>query len=264
MKNLLDKWGQNYKSINNKYIYNLFRSVNIPKKRIIFLHCSLRNLKLLLEQSYKDISKAILISLISLFEPKTILVPAFTYSFTKTGLYHRIFSKSEVGRFSEEVRCCLANYRTPDPIFSVLDISDFLLKNEKEIDYTTAFGRNSMFDFLNEDDGIILNFNLEEIVSTQLHYAEKVNEVSYRYDKVFNGVIYYDEYNWKKIKYKYFVRDLDHNPKWNREKIENYLISTGVLQTHIKDDIKISWFSSKSMLKAINTQLKKNQFFLIE
>ena len=141
---------------------------------------------------------------------------------------------------------------------------DFLLKNEKEIDYTTAFGRNSMFDFLNEDDGIILNFNLEEIVSTQLHYAEKVNEVSYRYDKVFNGVIYYDEYNWKKIKYKYFVRDLDHNPKWNREKIENYLISTGVLQTHIKDDIKISWFSSKSMLKAINTQLKKNQFFLIE
>ncbi|NLC72725.1 MAG: hypothetical protein GX684_03005 [Ruminococcaceae bacterium] len=173
-------------------VFDLLKQLNIPKKRIIFLHVKLRNFKKRVNASYEILSKAIITVFEDLFNPKTILVPTFTYSFTKSGIYHRAFSKSEVGRFSEEK---FAPYRTRNPIFSVVDVHNYLSNFENEINFNTAFDENSLFHFLDEEDCIIVNFGLEKLISTQLHYVERQMNVSYRYDKIFEGVVYHDEFN---------------------------------------------------------------------
>jgi aminoglycoside N3'-acetyltransferase len=105
----------------------LCNPLKIPKQRILFLHVRLRNIHRVTGQSYLNLTQDFLKQL-WLFEPKTILIPSYTFSFMRSGLFHRLFSKSEVGRFSEEVRQHFAQYRTPDPMFSVLDTTNYLKK----------------------------------------------------------------------------------------------------------------------------------------
>ena len=244
------------------YLFNLFKDISIPQKRIIFLHVKLRNLKNRVDASYQLLSRTLLNVMEKLYNPKTILVPTFTYSFKKSGVFHRLFSKSEVGRFSEEIRQ-FASYRTPDPIFSVLDIYNYLSPLEKDIDYNTAFEKNSLFHLLDEEDCIIVNIGIEELISTQLHYIERQNNVSYRYNETFDGVVYYDEASWKKVKYLYYFRDAKVYPIWNRRTIKNYLMESNVLHTSSNDNIEVSWITAKSKSKAVSDALAKDECFLI-
>jgi len=73
---------------------DIFKEINIPKGRIIVVHARLSNLKELMKVDYTEAARAIIDSIYELYQPKTILVPTFTYSFTKSGIYHRLFSKS--------------------------------------------------------------------------------------------------------------------------------------------------------------------------
>jgi len=243
-------------------VIDLLKHANLPENKIIILHAKLKDFKEITGASYADLSKAILNTLDSLFSPVTILVPSFTYTFTKSGIYHKQFSKSEVGRFSEEVRC-FAPYRTPDPIFNLLDTKNYLPSKAGDIDYRTAFDRNSLFEFLDREDSIIVNLGLDHLVSTQLHYIERCNRVSYRYDKFFTGVIYYDEVNWEHINYKYYVRNLEKDPKWNRNKIKEFLIQSGALHCVSKNNIELSWITAQSKNRLISKELRKDEMFLI-
>lgn len=244
------------------FLFDLLKQLNIPQKRIIFLHVKLLDFKKKVNAPYELLSKSIITVFGDLFNPKTILVPTFTYTFTKSGIYHRIFSKSEVGRFSEEIRK-VAPYRTLDPIFNVADVYNYLPGFAEEINFNTAFDENSLFHFLDEEDCVIVNFGLEQLVSTQLHYVERQMNVSYRYDKYFDGVIYHDETNYENIKYKYYVRDLEMNPQWNREKIKKYLIENNALHTFVKDNIDVSWISAKAKFKVIKKAILEDEYFLI-
>ncbi len=243
-------------------LFSLFKHLTIPQKRIIFLHVKLRNLKDKLNAPYELLSRSILTVIEELFKPKTVLVPTFTYSFKKSGIYHRLFSKSEVGRFSEEVRQ-FVSFRTPDPIFSVLDVNNYLPALEKDINYCAAFEENGLFHFLHEEDCIIVNIGMEQLISTQLHYIERQNNVSYRYNQTFDGVVYHDEINWEKVKYLYYFRDSKVLPVWNRKIVKNYLIESNVLHTLKEENIEVSWISAKSKSEAITNALLKDEFFLI-
>jgi len=240
---------------------DIFKEINIPKGRIIVVHARLSNLKELMKVDYTEAARAIIDSIYELYQPKTILVPTFTYSFTKSGIYHRLFSKSEVGRFSEEVRNIYSQYRTPDPIFSFVDTNNIIHKNN--IDYRTAFDKGSLFEFLDKEDCIVLNADLDTITQTQIHYVEKVNQVDYRYEKVFTGVVYHDQSRWEYINYKYYVRDLLLDPKMDYKKREQYLIESGDLQIFYNNDLKISWISAKTLKDAITKALKEDPHFLI-
>lgn len=242
------------------FVHYLLRNLDIPKNKILFLHVKLHNIQEITKKSYKNLTKSLIDSLLELYQPKTILVPSFTYSFTKSGIFHRLFSKSEVGRFSEEVRTSYSEYRTPDPIFSVLDIKNHLQKN---INYNTAFGKNSLFQYLTDENYITINFDLEELVSTGIHYIEKMFEVSYRYDKIFKGVVYYNENHWEHVKYIYFVRNLANDPNWNRPKIEQFLSDTGGLHLFVNDGIKISWISARATIKGLTLKLLEDETYLI-
>jgi hypothetical protein len=107
-----------------------------------------------------DVHLAVEKFLDELYSPLGILVPAFTYSFTKTGIYDRANTPSEVGRFGEEIRLAFPPaQRTMNPVFSVIDCHSILKSDELSED--TAFGRHSLWNHLNEIGHICVNVNLQ-------------------------------------------------------------------------------------------------------
>jgi len=74
---------------------NILNGLEIPKGEILFLLVKIKHIstKLL----YSDISKNIINLLNKYYAPKTILVPTFTYFFTKTGIFNKLNTPSGVG-----------------------------------------------------------------------------------------------------------------------------------------------------------------------
>jgi len=244
------------------FIRNLLCDFEIPEDSILVLHVKLKEIKKETGLSYTDLTDQILCVLNNKYAPKTILTPTFTYSFTKSGIFHRLFSKSETGRFSEEVRLNFADSRLVNPIFSFADVSGYF--NNKTLNSTKAFGENTIFDYLDNNNTFNINIGLEKLISSQLHHVEKLNQVSYRYNKNFDGYIYLNQKKYKKIKFNYFVRDLDEDPRWDRNKIKEKLTSEDKLKTHTYQGIETNCIDSSSLKSVISDQLKKNDKWLLK
>ncbi len=240
---------------------NLLSGLDIPKGEILFLHVKLKGIRSNLP--YSNIAKSIINILNKYYEPKTILVPTFTYSFTKTGVFNKLNTPSEVGRFSEEIRMSYSPvFRTSNPVFNLIDTNNFF--KSWDIDYTSAFSKNSHLDLLSKEGYIIININLPELINTHLHYLEYKNRVPYRFVKYFEGDIVNDDNSIEKISYHYYVRDLDIDTAWRREKIKNVLIQNKILNEKFYDNIGVNWLNTKELDKFINRELNENKQFLIE
>jgi aminoglycoside N3'-acetyltransferase len=237
--------------------------LDIPKSEHIMIHARLVNLlnispKLL---SYKHASIYIL-DAFSEFDPLSIVVPSFTYSFTNNLNFSIKNSKSDIGRFSEEVRMLsLSKLRTLDPIFSVIDVKNFGWQKNYWND--EAFGMESIWESWDKCNGIIVNIDLPEIVSTQIHYIEKNTQVPYRFNKVFCGNVSDMDDKKYKLKYNYYVRDLRHNFVWNRSKIMSLLKDNNAVFSSIWNDIPIRWFRAKDLRKVLQPVIMSDPYYLL-
>tara|TARA_B100001029_G_C14884699_1_gene351983 strand:- start:10 stop:714 length:705 start_codon:yes stop_codon:yes gene_type:complete len=223
----------------------------IPKKRNVLLHIKMRNIA---KRSSDYKSKSLEILNYFKKNQKSILIPSFTYSFCKSKNINLENKKSEVGRFSEEIRKIQKKNRTLDPVFSFLNI-DNRLKIKKKFS-TNAFDNKSVFKLIHDKNFLIININLKEIVSTQFHKVEFDNKVPYRYNKIFKGKI-----NGKKISYTYFVRNRKFSLK--RKKILYQLMKKGVVKQRKIGSIYLRYFDSKNFSKFLNKKLSKNKFYLV-
>lgn len=203
--------------------------------------------------------------LLNLFEdllnPKTLLIPTFTYSFTKSGVFHRQFSKSETGRFSEELRLESPKNRTKDPIFSFIDSKDYF--KELDYDYSKAFGLGSFLDLLSKQDFVVANYNLDELVTTHLHYIESKYSVPYRFVKFFKGVIL-DNQQEEATNYEYLVRRLDVDTTWNRAKIKDDLLKADILKKNNVDGVNVYVYLASEADFFWKEKIKENPDYLIE
>ena len=224
----------------------------IPKKRNVLLHVKVKGII-----NHKSNYKKKSLEILNFFKKnqKSILVPCFTYNFCKSKRINLDNAVCEVGRFSEEVRKCQKKNRTLDPIFSFVNI-DKKLKVKKYF-YTNAFDNESVFKLICDKNFIIVNINLENIVSTQFHKLEFDHKVSYRKNKIFEGYV-----NGKKISYNYFVR----NRKFeiNRKKILKQLIQNDIVIQRKINGIFIRYFEAKKFSKFLNNKLKKNKLYLVK
>lgn len=191
----------------------------IPKNSKIILYVRLKNLQNN-DLDYKKQSEHLLDMVRKFLSPCEIYVPTFTYSFTDTFNFDVNTTPSEVGRFSEEIRKFFLKkkYRTLDPVFSVIETENGFFKNNKF--NKNAFGKSSIWKYLNDKSHYIININLNvPIIATQLHYLEYHAKVGYRYNKCFSGKVKGWDNIQQELTYKYYVRDLKANPVWDRHKI---------------------------------------------
>jgi len=243
-------------------IKQLIQNLNIPKNEILFVHARLKGLNIDIE--YQEVTKQIIGYFEHYYKPKTILIPTFTYSFTKTGLYDRLNTPSEVGRFGEEARELFDySHRTLNPVFNVIDTNRYVLKNDLEKKYHTAFGKGSLLSSLSNEGYFILNINLDKLINTHLHLIEYENRVPYRYKKIFDGVLISEIDTSEEICFEYFVRNLDIDTSWRRDKIKGALLNERALSVVQHDGIEVNYVHSQDLSKSISEKLKLNPYYLI-
>lgn len=188
----------------------------------------------------------------------TLLVPTFTYSFCKTGIYNKKTTKSEVGIFTEFYRNKKIDFRSNHPIFSFVS-SGKLKKFFINRNSNSSTGRGSLFEKFYKKNGKILLFGVGIHTCTFLHYIEQINKVPYRYSKYF-----FSKKN--KRSFEFYVRRTDthffYNPN-KYSKLETTLEKSEILKKIKNNKIMVKSVVSKSLFNFIKEKLKKNIFFII-
>ncbi|MBF7049334.1 AAC(3) family N-acetyltransferase, partial [Campylobacter volucris] len=149
----------------------------------------------------------------------TLIMPTFTYSFCKNEVYDKLNSYTKMGALNEYFRKCEGVKRTNDPIFS------FAIKGAKQNlflkDTKSCFGENCVYDVLTKENGKLINFGNTESF-TYIHFPEEIVKISYRYNKIFKGIIIDENQKKYKKEINFFVRHEGLYPDGN--KIRNFLI----------------------------------------
>ena len=190
----------------------------------------------------------------------TLVVPTFSYSFTKNETFDVDNTKSTIGKFSEYFRTFPGVERSSHPIFSIAVIG----KNKDMFMDTTikdCFGEGSSFDLLYKLDGKLMNlgcnFNL-----TFAHYVEQKAKVNYRYYKNFEGIVIS---NSKKIytKTRYFVGKKKIKYSLNLDCLKRKLVEKNKIRIVPFGRFASYTVSARDFFYFANDIIKKNQYGII-
>jgi len=236
----------------------------LPKNKILFLHVGLRKLAAITNKSYQELSEEIIDNLIRVHSPYAIIVPTFTWSFRKTGIYSVKYSRSEAGMFSEIFRK-IADYRTPNAIqsFSIIsnDISAF-----SRLNHLDTFANDGIYEYFRKNETYIIDVATDTFRASPLHHIERVCNVCYLKSpsKSFKGIIIDKDDNIDSIDQLHGGTNI-YNGQYifNKEKIEKFLIRKNLLKVFYSHGIKISTINNQDLHRALESRLKKNPFFAI-
>ena len=158
----------------------------------------------------------------------TLLMPTYTYSFTKNEVYNNKLSPSVVGSLTNCFRVLPDVSRINDPIFSTavfgLDTNFYM-----NSDVHNCFGSNSVYSRLLEKEAKILMLGSEFSRSlTFLHFVEQKFGVYYRKLKEFKGIKNIDGREYEDC-CEFFVRE-PRDIIVNLEKLEKRVVNNGLLK----------------------------------
>ncbi len=119
----------------------------------------------------------------------TLVIPTFSYSFTKGEPFDPPHTPSAVGMVSERFRMRPGVLRSADPVFSFAARGK-LAKELCAIKVGECFGEGSLFALLHRLNAQIVNLGCSMTRGgTFVHYVEVAHGVQYRYKKAFSGTI---------------------------------------------------------------------------
>ena len=190
---------------------------------------------------------------------ESVLTPAFTSSFRKTGLYHKRYSTPEFGAFSrlffEE-----ADYRTNDAIHSISVAGDYRFE---ECDHHDTFAEAGCWGQLDRDNVLYMNIGTDWLVSTQIHYIEERADVPYVSRTAHDGVIYYDDESHAKIT-QYNADKIDWLYFWNRSKIRKKLRREGALDRYSIGGLDLLFFGANDMHRSLADEIAADPYYLVK
>ena len=168
-----------------KDVQGALQELSIPQNRIIMLHSSLFKFGLL-EGGSKGVYECIRNEL---GPDVTIVMPAFTFSYGATRVWHAQKTVGEVGALPEYFRSQIATTRSIHPFHSVTAIGPLSQEVTTGL-CPSSFGPGSVFQKLRDMDALNLSVGTEFIGgATFLHVCEEELDVPYRYLKAFPGEI---------------------------------------------------------------------------
>lgn len=194
-------------------------------------------------------------------EEGTLIVPTFSYSFTRKEVFDVCNTKSSVGAFSEYFRCLSGVVRSLHPIFSIAAYGK--KKNIfKDCNINDCFGKNTCFDLLYKLDAKLMNLGCNFNV-TFAHYVEQELKVKYRYFKSFEGFI---KVNSKIFfsKTKYFVGNKKIHYTLNLDGLKKVLLEEKKIRIVAFDRLASYTVSCKDFFHNAELIIKDNEYGLIE
>jgi len=178
---------------------------------VFLLHSDIRRLLIEFKKKKIKLDTSIIINsfLNVIGNNGTMLMPLFNFTdFIENKFFSLKNSKSMMGILTERFRTDYKILRTKHPVYSFAVIGKDANKFKKN--NFSAYGKESPFQVLKDLNGKIAILDLSEQKSmTFYHHIEELNNVEWRYHKIFEGI--YEDFENKKSKQKYsiFVRDLD-------------------------------------------------------
>ena len=191
----------------------------------------------------------------------TLVIPSFTYSFTKNESFDVLNTKSSLGSFSEFFRGMEGVERSCQPIFSFCSVGKYS-KLICSSDVTDCFGKKSGFGLLHSLNAKLMNLACP-FEQTFLHYVEQSMMVKYRYFKNFSGKIIQKNSNTLATT-RYFVGNQLFNYRMDLSSLKELLLNRKML--HIVPFGRFAAYttSSKDFYDCSIELLGKNKFALIK
>jgi aminoglycoside 3-N-acetyltransferase len=160
-----------------------------------------------------------------------LMMPTYTYSFTRGEPFDVAASPSTVGMLTEHFRHRPDVRRTVEPIFSSAILGPRLPGPWEERLFTvgdvTCFGEESQFAYLYEADAALLFFGVSFEYCTYLYLVEQRLEVPYRYLKDFHGEVVADGEP-TPVTARYYVRRLEEDVKNTFTPLAGELLARGL------------------------------------
>lgn len=157
----------------------------------VSLHVSLGRLGLpqAVDRNYPALSNFVIDAFLEVLGANgTLLVPTYSYSFSRGQVYEVESTPSRTGEFPEVFRSRTNAVRSRDPMLSWAAIgpgAQVILRNISK----QCFGAGCVFENLVKADGMICTLGLGMWWATFCHYIEKMADVPFRVDKRFRGLI---------------------------------------------------------------------------
>jgi len=218
----------------------------------VFVHIGLSDIKTALRTNPYD---AVLQKLDRAFE--SILVPGFTNSFRETGVFDVAETPPELGAFSK-LFFEDATYRTPDPLHSVLVDGPYRFDG---CTFRDTFGPDGCYGQLSTDNILYLNIGTPWLVSTQLHYIERICDVPYADTVAVDGKVTADgtteqvsQRNYSKNNYLYF---------WNRRKLRDELVSAGIMDHYSLNGLNVMAVRAGDMEAFLVDRIEADPYYLV-
>lgn len=196
----------------------------------------------------------------------TVLIPTYSYSYTKKETYDMLNSQSDVGYVTEELRKRHPNTRTIDPLFSYIVIGNGISEeNFSPRDYE-SFGDNSLISELYENNAMICSIASSWTRTfTELHLIERMLEVKYRQNKTFHGKTIDSSGNVHETNVTFFCKNYDYNLRSGHSQLAEDLIKDEVIKTiKIEDRLQIKGVSFKNLYEYVERKVKDDYFYLCE
>jgi aminoglycoside 3-N-acetyltransferase len=192
----------------------------------------------------------------------TLVMPTFTYSFTKGEPFEAAATPSTVGLLTEAFRTRPGVRRSHNPIFSVA-ARGRLADRFAEAATDDCFGPNTAFALLAGEDAWLacLGCSLDRL--TFVHYVEQAAGVDYRYFKTFNGVVV-EETVETPASVRYFVRDLDRGAIVDLSRLKADLIRAAVLATSAVGRVGLSAVRCSAFEAAARALMARDPVGLIQ
>lgn len=253
-----------YKSqrISNFEILNKLRYLKLPESDLVYIHSDM-NFGYPNSRLKKNEILECLLEIFIKLNIKTLIFPAYTFSFCRNEKFNYEKSETKMGILNEYIRKRFKHNRSIDPLLSNVLIGKrkYLIQNIGK----DSVGFNSTFDLIAKSN-LKINFlffgsELNKCF-TFMHYLEYIEKVNYRYQKKFSGIIEFKNKSYKDI-YKLFVRYSGIEPNQGSMIYENYMKKKKILA---KINVGSSFISCVDKNDAINCYLeflKKNQNFFI-
>lgn len=191
----------------------------------------------------------------------TLVVPTFTYSFTKGEDFDPDHTPSDVGQFSEGFRCHPGVQRTRHPIFSVATIgpgAGAIL--DARLD--DCFGSGTVFDLLHRHDATIVCLGCDFQKVTFVHYVEQARGVSYRSPKSFTGCVVANGRR-TPLTTTYVVRDMSIKSVHDLRRLQAETLRRGVLRVSEVGRFPISAIAARDFYAVASEMLELDEYALV-
>ncbi len=195
-----------------------------------------------------------------------ICIPAYSLSYTKNENYNILETPaSNIGVVSEYVRKKFSHFRTVDALFSYIVHGSGITRKHFEPGDYESFGKNSLIGEIFDKDGYICSIGGIFRNSTEIHYIEKLLDVNYRADKIFEGNLTDINGKTHRQRITYFCKKFDHHLWYDFKKLEESLKKDGLMEIFKVDGypVFIEGIKFKTLYDYLEVEIKKDYKYFI-